>query len=94
MTTPQKHKAHNPDHYRGAVINGKPVQVVDIMEAYFLHDAHLSQACKYMLRAGKKRGQSYLKDVGKALWWLARAIWFRDGTVVLPPKVEVFQPDE
>ena len=73
----------NPKHY-DMKINGHPVQVVDIMEARFATDAHLSQAVKYLLRAGRKTGASYLNDVGKCLWWCAKAITFHNGTVELP----------
>ncbi len=78
------HTEVNPAHY-DAKVNGQPIQVVDIIEAFFVDDAHLSQACKYLLRAGKKPGSSYLKDVGKALWWCAKAIMFHGGHVELPP---------
>lgn len=75
----------NPQHYR-MTINGKEIQVADIIEAFFVDDAHLSQACKYLLRAGRKAESSYLKDVGKCIWWCARAILFRKGTIDLPPQ--------
>lgn len=78
-------KTHiNPKHYDGK-INGQPVQVVDIIEAFVPDDAHLAQALKYLLRAGRKPENAYLKDVGKALWWLARALMFHNGEVELPP---------
>jgi Protein of unknwon function (DUF3310) len=75
----------NPEHYK-ATIDGKEIQVADVIEAFFLTDAHLSQACKYLLRAGKKPDSSYIKDVGKALWWCARAILWNGGTIDLPPQ--------
>lgn len=75
----------NPAHY-DAKVNGQPVQVVDIMEAFFADDAHLSQALKYLLRAGHKGKSSYLEDVGKALWWCAKAIMYHKGVVELPPQ--------
>lgn len=78
------HSDINPHHYRGQ-INGRPVEAVDIIEAFWADDAHLSQAGKYLLRAGKKAESSYLKDVGKALWWCAKAIMFHGGQVELPP---------
>ena len=74
----------NPAHYDG-IVNGRPVQAVDIIEGFWVEDAHLSQAGKYLLRAGKKPGDSYLKDVGKCLWWCAKAIMFHKGVVELPP---------
>lgn len=75
----------NPAHYKGILINGHEVQPADIIEAYFLHDGLLSQAAKYLLRAGKKPEASYLADVGKCLWWCARAILKNGGTIDLPP---------
>ncbi len=35
---------------------------------------HLSQAAKYLMRAGKKMDSAYYMDVAKALWWLVRAL--------------------
>ena len=69
--TPDKDKI-NPGHYK-TKINGEPVQAVDVIEAFFADNAHLSQAFKYMARAGKKEGSSYLEDITKAKWWLKRA---------------------
>ena len=74
----------NPDHY-DIEINGHKFQTVDVIEALFLKDAHLSQACKYLLRAGRKTESSYLKCVGKCMWWCARAILFHGGHIELPP---------
>lgn len=85
-TKPRQRPDTNPSHYR-IEINGKEVQVVDIMEAFFIDDAHLSQAVKYLLRAGRKPGSSYVKDVGKALWWCARALRHKDAIIDLPPTV-------
>jgi len=67
----------NPDHYK-TEINGQPVQAVDVIEAFFFEDAHLSQAFKYMSRAGKKPTSSYSEDIEKAKWWLERAIAYHD----------------
>lgn len=75
----------NPGHYRGVIINGVEVQPADIIEAYFPTDGLLSQAAKYLLRAGRKPDASYLSDVGKCLWWCSRALLSKGGTVDLPP---------
>ncbi len=80
-----KHTDINPKHYAG-IVNGQPVEVADIIEAFFVDDAHLSQAVKYLLRAGRKDKSSYLEDVGKCLWWCAKAIMYHGGVVELPPK--------
>lgn len=79
----QEHTDINPKHYDG-IVNGRPVQAVDIIEGFWVDDAHLSQAGKYLLRAGKKPGNSYLSDVGKCLWWCAKAIIFHGGVIELP----------
>ncbi len=77
----------NPKHYE-INIGGRIFQVADLMEAQFPHDVHLSQALKYLLRAGRKTRTSYIQDVSKCLWWCARAIIFHGGThVELPPGV-------
>ena len=73
----------NPKHY-DIEIKGHKFEVVDIIEACFPQDAHLAQAIKYLLRAGRKAENSYLKDVGKCLWWCAKAIIFHGGTIELP----------
>ncbi len=78
----------NPTHY-DLEIKGHKFMVVDIMEAVFLNDAHLSQAIKYLLRAGKKTSESYIDCVGKCLWWCARAIWFHKGRIDLPPDIPI-----
>lgn len=75
----------NPQHYKGVMIKGVEIQPADIIEAYFHSDGLLSQAAKYLLRAGRKPDSSYLADVGKALWWCARALLHKGGTIDLPP---------
>ncbi len=73
----------NPNHY-DLEVKGHKFQVADLMEALFPQDAHLSQALKYLFRAGRKADSTYLKDVGKCLWWCARSIWYHGGIVELP----------
>jgi hypothetical protein len=77
----------NPSHYQG-VHKGVEVQVADVMDIFEL-DRHQSQAVKYLLRAGKKPSSTYLKDMGKALWWCARAILARGGHIDLPPEASL-----
>lgn len=74
----------NPKHYK-LEVNGHEFEVADLMEARFATDAHLSQACKYLMRAGHKPDSTYIKDVAKCLWWCAKAIMFRKGQFELPP---------
>ncbi len=73
----------NPPHY-DIVIKGHKYQAVDLIEALFPQDAHMSQALKYLMRAGRKAEESYLADVNKCLWWCAKAIMFHGGKVELP----------
>jgi len=75
----------NPRHYN-IIIDGKEIEGIQIREALFADDMHLDNALKYLMRAGKKAESSYLKDVGKCLWWCARAIMFHGGkSIELPP---------
>ena len=76
----------NPSHYKGVMIKGVEIQPADIIEGYFETDGLLSQAAKYLLRAGRKPEASYLADVGKCLWWCAKAILRKGGTIDLPPQ--------
>ncbi len=73
----------NPKHYE-LEVKGHKFEVADLMEARFPQDAHLAQALKYLLRAGRKPNAPYIKDVGKCLWWCAKAILFHGGKFELP----------
>ncbi len=73
----------NPKHY-DLKVKGHEFQVADLMESRFPQDAHLAQALKYLMRAGHKPDVSYVKDVGKCLWWCAKAIMFHGGEIELP----------
>ena len=79
----------NPLHYKGHVIHGVEVQPADIIVAYFRNDGLLSQAAKYLLRAGKKTEvaeiDTYDQDLNKALWWIARTLIERGCAIELPP---------
>lgn len=88
--TAKKKPSHiNPSHYT-MTLNGQPVEVVDIMEAWFAEDAHMAQAIKYFLRAGRKTDQAYTKDIGKGIWWAVRALMFNDVKhIELPPGAPV-----
>lgn len=71
--------AHNkflPKHYKTYMANGLPIEAIDVIEAFFFQDAHLSQAFKYMARAGRKQDESYVDDIKKARFWLERAVDF------------------
>ena len=72
-------KVNHPSHYNGVTVRTKDgatveVEVVDMMEALFPDNLHLSQAFKYMARAGKKKSSSYVEDVAKCIWWCIRSV--------------------
>ena len=73
----------NPKHY-DLEVKGHKFEVADLMEAHFAQDAHLAQAFKYLMRAGRKADASYVADVAKCLWWCAKSIMFHGGTFELP----------
>ncbi len=73
----------NPKHYE-LEVKGHKFEAADLIEARFATDAHLSQALKYLLRAGRKAERSYIEDVGKCLWWCAKAVIFHGGKIELP----------
>ena len=56
------------DHYRN--LNPQPIEVIENWEL----DFHLAQVIKYISRAGKKEGESELKDLEKAKVYLDRKI--------------------
>jgi hypothetical protein len=61
-----------PKYYQ-AEINGKAVQVLDVVEMYYF-PPHLFDAMIYLMRAGKKPGQSELEDLEKAHFFVKRWI--------------------
>jgi hypothetical protein len=65
--SPEHHPVDRPDYYVGA--NG--LQWVDVEEAWGL-GSHLAQALQYIVRAERKG--ELAQDLGKAAWWLKRAI--------------------
>jgi hypothetical protein len=48
-------------------------ETIRVIEAWQLR-FHLGNVIKYISRAGKKRGTSYLSDLKKARWYLDREI--------------------
>jgi len=58
-----------PDHYK--LPNG--LQVIDLIEDWGL-GFHAGNALKYMMRAGKKDGNSAEQDIDKAIWYLQRLV--------------------
>lgn len=79
----------NPKHYQFKV-NGQVFETVDLMEAMFPNDMHLSQALKYFMRAGRKPTSTYMTDLSKCLWWICRALMFHGvKSIELPPNAPV-----
>lgn len=72
MSADKPEKVDHPSHYGG---EGNPYEAIRIVEAAG-HGASfcLGNALKYLLRAGKKEGESELDDLLKAVWYLNRRI--------------------
>lgn len=69
MTDSATHDAVNPSHYKTEA----GIEAIEVIENYGLDVSyHLATAMKYLLRAGKKDGASYLTDLRKSEWFLAR----------------------
>ena len=69
MSKKQKfEKINHPDHYQA-----KGMEAIDVIEAYNLNFS-LGSAIKYILRAGKKPGESSVEDLNKAIWYIQREI--------------------
>ena len=62
-----KNSKHD-SHYKN--LNPQPIEVIENWEL----DFHLAQVLKYISRAGKKEGESELKDLEKAQVYLSRKI--------------------
>ena len=75
---------NNPPHYRAD--NG--MQGIDVVEAFFPTDPHLSHVFKYMVRAHKKDTPE--SNIRKAIWWLVRKLTFITGDKYLP--LQAYRP--
>jgi len=62
-------KIKHPDHYQ----TEGTLEAIDIIEAYKLNFS-LGSAVKYILRAGRKPGESATEDLSKAIWYIQREI--------------------
>jgi len=63
---------HQPAHYHQGGL-----ALVDVIHAYGLHTDHYrATILKYLLRAGRKPGNSLLQDLQKAQWYLDHYIQF------------------
>ena len=61
-------KGKYDSHYKN--LNPQPIEVIENWEL----DFHLANVLKYISRAGKKEGESELKDLEKAQVYLERKI--------------------
>jgi len=67
---PDDDKVH-PQHYKGA----GGMEVIDVLEMFGLtNNFYISTAVKYLMRCGKKAGESLLVDLKKARWYIDRQI--------------------
>ena len=73
---PKENMVNHPSHYQftSPVDPSKKLESVEVMEIVFYDNIHLANAFKYMSRAGKKQGTSYVEDIEKAVWWLNRSL--------------------
>ena len=84
-------QVNSPSHYQIKLYTTSgdfvEIEVVDIMEALFSTDLHLSQAFKYMARADHKG--SYEQDCEKAAWWLNRAVSYNEGATGIRASIDI-----
>ena len=66
--TKSKEAVNHPSHY-----NSNGIEVIDVIEAFDL-DFSLGNACKYILRAGRKDSAKTVEDLNKAIWYINRYI--------------------
>jgi hypothetical protein len=57
----------HPAHYTA----GRKIEPIDVIEDWEL-GYHLGNALKYISRAGRKEGSSFVVDISKAIWYLER----------------------
>jgi len=61
---------NHPAHYGGADDPFEPIKIIEALGLGF----HTGNALKYLLRAGRKPGQEYRRDLEKAIWYLNREL--------------------
>ena len=64
----KNNEVSSPSHYTFGTI-----EVIDAIEDWNLN-FHLSNAIKYIARAGKKNPDKEIEDIEKAIWYLKRYI--------------------
>lgn len=66
-------KSIHPDYYKGE-INGKSIEVFDIIDQFVSGDFYLGNVLKYICRAGKKSKETKKQDLEKAAHYIQEAI--------------------
>ena len=61
-------KVNNPEHYQS-----NKLEAIEVIEEFNLNFS-LGSAVKYILRSGKKPGESSSEDLEKAIWYLRREL--------------------
>ena len=61
-------KVNNPNHYQSSRL-----EAIEVIEAFNLNFS-LGSAVKYILRSGKKPGETSQEDLKKAIWYLQREL--------------------
>lgn len=90
-----KSVVNHPKHYQGgSFIHDKygriELEAVHVLEAFAENNVHLSQALKYLLRAGKKMNSSYYQDIAKGMWWLVRSLKVGDKRDLVNEAIDQF----
>ena len=67
---PKIEQVNHPQHYGGEDNHYEAIKVIDAWDLGF----SLGNAIKYISRAGKKRKDTELEDLRKALWYLQHHI--------------------
>lgn len=62
----------HPDYYKSSV--NPSLEVFDMIDGFVGADFYLGNVLKYVCRAGKKSGESRVKDLNKALHYIKEAI--------------------
>lgn len=70
LSQPSYEEVDHPQHYGG---EDSPYEVIKIIEHFDL-GFNTGNALKYLLRAGRKPGTPYAKDLKKALWYLQHEV--------------------
>jgi len=68
----------NPKHYQ----LGNGLEAVDILKSVARHDGLLWNCLKYLIRVGKKPGESRLRDLQKAQWYLNELIKEEEESII------------